>query len=64
MDLFKKEQLLRAGLRVSSYAIIEGMRKRFDSKMMNRQLIASSILLPKCKDGWTDDNMQLLRGKK
>ena len=62
----KKEQLLESEQLVYVPlvdAIIEGVRKRFDSKMMNKQLIASSILLPKYKDGWTDDNMQLRRGK-
>ena len=42
-------------------AIIEGIRKRRDSKIMNRQLIVSSILIPKYKDGWTGGNMQLRR---
>ena len=40
-------------------AITDGIHKRFGNIMGNEKVIASSILLPKFKDTWTEDNFQL-----
>jgi hypothetical protein len=43
-------------------AFCTGIRKRFDEVMDDEQAIASSILIPKCKANWTDDELQLQKG--
>ena len=43
-------------------AIIAGIQKRFGDIIENEKAIASSILLPKYKDTWTDDQRQLQKG--
>ena len=42
--------------------IIAGIQKRFGDIIENEKAIASSILLPKYKDTWTDDQRQLQKG--
>ena len=44
-------------------AITSGISERFSDIMSNEKMIASTILLPKFKDTWTDDNKQLQKGK-
>ena len=44
-------------------AITDGIHKRFGNIMGNEKVIASSILLPKFKDTWTEDNLQLQKCK-
>lgn len=43
-------------------AIVAGIHARFDDVMDDGQVIAASILIPKFKDHWTDDNSQLKKG--
>ena len=42
-------------------ALIAGIHKRFDV-MDDKHVIDSSILIPKFKDSWTDDDSQLQKG--
>ena len=44
-------------------AITDGIHKRLSNIMGNEKVIASSILLPKFKDVWTEDSFQLQKGK-
>ena len=37
--------------------------KRFDDVMVDEQAIAASILIPKFKNHWTDDQVKLQKGK-
>ena len=39
-----------------------GIHKRFDEVMEDKKVIASSILIPKFKDNWTDDDLQVQKG--
>ena len=43
-------------------ALYTGIHKRFDEVMEDEKVIASSILIPKFKDNWTDDNLQVQKG--
>ncbi len=43
-------------------ALCTGIHKRFDEVMDDEQVIASSILIPKFKDNWSDDDLQLQKG--
>jgi hypothetical protein len=43
-------------------AIVSGIHARFDDVMDDGQVIAASILIPKFKNHWTDDNSQLKKG--
>ena len=45
------------------YALIAGIHKRFDDVMVDEQAIAASILIPKFKNHWTDDQVKLQKGK-
>ena len=44
-------------------AITDGIHKRLGNIMSNEKVIASSILVPKFKDTWTEDNFQLQKGR-
>ena len=44
-------------------AITDGTHKRFGNIMGNEKMIASSVLLPKFKDAWTEDNFHLQKSK-
>ena len=53
----------RSGLLVLIDAITDGIHKRLGNTMGKEKVIASSFLLPKYKDTWTEDNFQLQKGK-
>lgn len=45
-----------------SWCSLSGIHKKFDEVMEDEKVIASSILIPKFKDNWTDDNLQVQKG--
>ena len=63
----KKKEKLKESERLAFIPLIDatndGIHKRFGNIMGNEKMIASSILLPKPKDTWTEDNFQLQKGK-
>ena len=62
----KKKEKLKKSERLAFISLIDavtdGIHKRFRNIMGNEKVIASSILLPKFKDIWTEDNFQLQKG--
>ena len=63
----KKKEKLKESERLAFIplidAVTDGIRKRFGNIMGIEKVIASSILLPKFEDTWTEDNFQLQKGK-
>ncbi len=61
----EKEKLQRNGKQYMVplvYALCTGIHKRFDEVMDDEQVITSSILIPKFKDNWSDDDLQPQKG--
>ena len=44
-------------------ALLEGLRKRFESMMSEPELIAAAILVPRFKTSWTSNDTVLQLGK-
>ena len=63
----KKKEKLKESERLAFIPLIDAItdriHKRFGNIMDNEKVIASSILLPKFKDTWTEDNFQLPKSK-